>query len=502
MQDFPELRLRVIGDDDVDRSGDFVLYWMTAFRRGDYNFSLQRAADWARELNKPLVVFEALRCGYQWASDRLHKFVIEGMRDNQSRLADTRVTYYPWLEREKGEGKGLLAALAEKACVVVGDDFPCFFLPRMIKVAQKQIPIRFELIDSNGIYPMRATDKVFARAYDFRRHLQKNLRDHLSDFPRSHPLQGAPLEELNRLPKKITDKWAPADVAKIAKDSDALADFPIDHDVRPALMEGGSEAAQTTLSDFLDNKLPSYADDRNQPQQDVSSGLSPYLHFGHVSAHQVFDELMQRENWSPKDLSEKANGSSSGWWGTSETAESFLDELITWREVGYNMCALRDDYDQYESLPDWAKETLKEHASDKREHVYDLEQFEHGDTHDELWNAAQNQIVREGRMHNYLRMLWGKKILEWSKSPQDALATMIELNNKYGVDGRNPNSYSGIFWVLGRYDRAWGPEREIFGKIRYMSSENTARKVKVKDYIRKYTSDADTSDETQGEFDV
>ena len=496
MQDFPDTRLRVIGDADVDRTGDYVLYWMTAFRRVDDNFSLQRAVDWARELDKPLVILEALRCGYRWASDRLHRFVIEGMRDNQARLHETRVTYYPYLERQQGEGKGLLAALAETACVVIGDDFPCFFLPRMIQAAKTQIPVRFELIDSNGIYPMRATDKVFARAFDFRRHLQKELRDHLEVFPRPHPLQGAALEELNRLPKQITDRWPVADVAKLADDDDALSQLPIDHDVGPALMTGGADAAQQTLADFLDNKLSAYGQDRSQPQRDVASGLSPYLHFGHISAHRVFDELMQREGWSPGKLSSKAGGSKDGWWGTSETAESFLDELITWREVGYNMCAHRDDYDQYETLPDWARETLAQHASDKREHTYDLEQFEHADTHDELWNAAQNQLVREGRMHNYLRMLWGKKILEWSTSPRDALDVMIELNNKFAADGRNPNSYSGIFWVLGRYDRAWGPERNIFGKVRYMSSENTARKFKVDEYIRKYA-----SEESQGEFD-
>jgi deoxyribodipyrimidine photo-lyase len=152
------------------------------------------------------------------------------------------------------------------------------------------------------------------------------------------------------------------------------------------------------------------------------------------------------------------------------------------------MCTHSSDYDRFESLPAWALETLKIHESDPREAVYSLKEFERAATHDELWNAAQNELVREGRMHNYLRMLWGKKILEWTRSPREALNVMIEINNKYALDGRNPNSYSGIFWVLGRYDRAWGPEREIFGKIRYMSSANTARKVRVRDYVRKYGS--------------
>ncbi|MEJ2699620.1 MAG: deoxyribodipyrimidine photolyase, partial [Desulfuromonadales bacterium] len=156
------------------------------------------------------------------------------------------------------------------------------------------------------------------------------------------------------------------------------------------------------------------------------------------------------------------------------------------RELGFNFCAFRDDYDRYESLPDWARQTLDAHAEDPRPTLYSLDEFAAADTHDPLWNAAQGQLLREGRLHNYVRMLWGKKILEWSASPREALAIMVELNNLYALDGRDPNSWSGIFWCLGRYDRPWGPERPIFGKIRYMSSQNTARKVRVKDYIRKY----------------
>lgn len=487
MQDVPDIRVRVVNEIVVNKDAEFVLYWMTSFRRTQWNFSLQRAVQWAKELNRPLIVFEALRCGYRWASDRLHQFVIQGMADNAKRLSQKPVLYYPFLEPQQGAGKGLLAALAERACVVVGDDFPCFFLPRMVQAAKEQIPVRFELVDSNGILPLRATDKLFARAFDFRRYLQKNLRPHFDEFPEPDPLAGSRLKKLDELPRKIARHWPPAaDVANLASNPGRLSKFPIDHTIGIAPDTGGAKAARQRLKSFLENKLINYADRRNQPEEDVASGLSPYLHFGHISAHEVFMEVMIREGWSPRDLGNKANGSSSGWWGTSEQAESFLDELITWREVGYNMCWQRDDYDQYNSLPSWAQQTLAEHADDLREYVYSLEQFEAAETHDDLWNAAQRQLIREGRIHNYLRMLWGKKILEWSETPQDALEVMIELNNKYALDGRDPNSYSGIFWVLGRYDRAWGPERPIFGKIRYMSSENTARKVRVTNYIHQY----------------
>jgi deoxyribodipyrimidine photo-lyase len=195
---------------------------------------------------------------------------------------------------------------------------------------------------------------------------------------------------------------------------------------------------------------------------------------------------MEREGWSARRLSTNASGKRSGWWGASENAEEFLDELITWRELGYNMCGHRSDYDQYESLPEWARRTLEEHESDPRPYRYSLERLEAAETHDGIWNAAQTQLVLEGRLHNYLRMLWGKKILEWSSSPREALTRMIELNNKYALDGRDPNSYSGIFWVLGRYDRAWGPQRPVFGKVRYMSSKNTRRKLRLNRYLERY----------------
>jgi deoxyribodipyrimidine photo-lyase len=489
MQPVPDLRIRPVVNKDVNTSGQYVLYWMTAFRRTEWNFSLQRAVEWARELKKPLVVLEALRCGHRWASDRLHQFVIEGMADNSKRLSRKPVLYYPYVEPEHDAGKGLLAALAENACVVVSDDSPCFFLPPMVESAKRQSPVRFELVDSNGILPMRAADKVFSRAFDFRRFLQKNLRPHFDQFPEPDPLAGSRLAKMAELPNQITRRWPTADVLALSKDLDGLSQFPIDHSVCVANETGGAKAAQQRLLSFVESSLPNYAERRNQPEEDVASGLSPHLHFGHISAHQVFREVTIRAGWSPRAITEKTTGSSSGWWGVSEEVESFLDELITWREVGYNMCWQRKDYYQYESLPDWARKTLADHANDPRDHVYSLEQFEAADTHDQLWNAAQRQLVREGRIHNYLRMLWGKKILEWSASPQTALEVMIELNNKYALDGRNPNSYSGIFWVLGRYDRAWGPERSVFGKIRYMSSENTARKVRVKEYIARYGPD-------------
>ncbi|MCR9233371.1 MAG: deoxyribodipyrimidine photolyase [bacterium] len=483
----PEIRIRQLNEAPLKDDGDFVLYWMIANRRTRFNFSLERAVELAKELDKPLVVFEALRCGYRWASDRMHRFVLQGMADNRANFEETVATYYCYVEPEAGHGSGLLEAFADKACAIVTDDFPCFFLPRMLDHVAPRLPVSLEAIDSNGLLPLRAASQIYPTAYAFRRFLHKELPPHLLEMPKTNPLARIKLPELKSLPKEIIDRWPMATDEMLTATPEVLADLPLDHGVGPASFDGGEEEALKALRRFFDTRFERYADERNLPEEEVTSGLSPYLHFGHISVHDVFDSIARREDWSvEKVMDQKPTGKRAGWWQMSETAESFLDELITWRELGYNMCWQRDDYDQYSSLPDWARETLEEHASDPREYTYSLEEFEQAKTHDPLWNAAQTQLVTEGRLHNYMRMLWGKKILHWSDSPQDALEIMIELNNKYAVDGRNPNSYSGIFWCLGRYDRAWGPEREIFGKIRYMTSQNTARKFSVDGYLERY----------------
>jgi deoxyribodipyrimidine photo-lyase len=240
------------------------------------------------------------------------------------------------------------------------------------------------------------------------------------------------------------------------------------------------------LKRFLDTRLPDYAALRNHPEADATSGLSPYLHFGHLSSQEIAFAVLNRQEWTPDRIEPAARGSRAGWWGLDENAEAFLDELITWRELGLNAARHLPEFESYGSLPAWARETLAAHTPDLREYIYTPDQFALAETHDPIWNAAQRQLVRDGLIHGYLRMLWGKKILEWSPTPQHAFEIMLDLNNKYALDGRDPNSYSGILWVLGKYDRPWGPERPIFGKVRYMSSENTARKFQLDDYLARY----------------
>jgi len=486
MSPVPEIRVTRCNEVPVHEKGDYVLYWMTAFRRTRWNFSLQHAVDWANRLAKPLLVFEALRIGYPWASDRFHRFVIDGMADNAEILKKIGVSYYPYLEPSPDADKGLLAGLAEKACLVVTDDFPAFFLPRMIASASKKISACIEKVDSNGLLPMKAAERVFAAAKFFRIFLQKELPLHLSELPEAEPLKGLKHKAPTLPLKEILKRWPAASPEILSGAPEPLAEFPLAHDVGVVDEQGGTGRASKRMKGFLDKKLSLYEENRNHPDEDGTSGLSPYLHFGHLSVHEIFHHLAAKEEWDLDHLPKKATGGRNGWWHMSEPAEAFLDELVTWRELGFNMCAQRQDYDQYPSLPAWARQTLEDHAGDQRRYVYRFEEFERARTHDPLWNAAQGQLLQEGRMHNYLRMVWGKKILEWTASPQEALDVMIELNNKYGIDGRDANSYTGIMWVLGRYDRPWGPERPIFGKIRYMSSENTLRKVRATEYMERY----------------
>lgn len=468
-----------------------MLYWMVAFRRLQWNFSLQRAAALAERLSKPLVIFEPLRIGYHWASDRFHRFVIDGMRENRdavSRLDRPGIVYFPYVEPRPNADCGLLSALARRSCAVVTDDFPSFFIPKMIQHAGTQLPVQTEAVDSNGLLPLRATERIFTTAFSFRAFLQKELPKHLNDMPLADPLQLLKLPPLGSELSDIRRRWPEVSEPLLTGDPQALQDLSIDHSVRAVDDRGGPTAARARLQTFLNSRITVYATGANDPDQDTRSGLSPYLHFGHIAAHELFDALTRQEHWSTGQIGSSTGGKREGWWGMSPGAETWLDELITWRELGYNMSSHTDNFDRYESLPEWAQATLEKHSSDVRPYLYTEQQLEAAETHDELWNAAQTQLVREGRIHNYLRMLWGKKILEWSASPQEALRVLIQLNNRYALDGRNPNSYSGIFWTLGRYDRPWGPERPIFGTVRYMSSDNTRRKLHLRNYLARFGS--------------
>jgi deoxyribodipyrimidine photo-lyase len=296
------VRVRLRIDRPAREDGSFVLYWMTTSRRAGWNFALERAARWAERLKRPLIVLEALRCDYPWASERLHRFVLEGMQDNAADFAGKPVAYYPYVEPRPGAGKGLVAALARDACLVVGDDYPVFMLPRMEEAAAKQIGCRFELVDSNGLLPMRAAPRVFGRAVDFRRYLQKELAPWLDRLPQPDPLARAALPPA-AVPAAVLERWPAArgDLPRLAES------IHFAHRVPAAAMAGGRKAALARLESLVSRRLARYSEDRDEPELEGTSGLSPYLHFGQIGAHEIFARIAAQQGWSPGRLG-KANG--------------------------------------------------------------------------------------------------------------------------------------------------------------------------------------------------
>lgn len=298
----PALRIAAANARPPRPGGDYVLYWMIAARRTRASFPLQRAVEWATELGRPLLVLEALRCDYPWASDRLHAFVIAGMADNAAAFAGHRVSYFPYVETERGGGKGLLQALAADACVVVTDEFPGFFLPRMVAAAAARLDVLVEQVDGNGLLPLRAVERVFPTAFSFRRLLHEELPRHLDRAPAEDPLSGTALPAQAAPRAEVLRRWPPADLGRLAAGAAPLAHLPIDHGVAVAPAAGGAAAGLRALRRFVAERLPHYAARRNDLDDEVTSGLSPYLHFGHVGVHQAFAAVADSERWRPPDL--------------------------------------------------------------------------------------------------------------------------------------------------------------------------------------------------------
>ena len=486
MVQVPYSRVTTLKDITPDvNSSKFVIYWCIAFKRTKYNYALQRSVEWAIKLSQPLVILEPLILDYPMSSLRFHKFMMDGMKEVSEVISKTKAYYYPFVETEPKQSEGLLMEISKQASVVITDDYPTYFVPQMTAKASGEIPSRYELVDSNGLVPIRLSEKEYVRAHDFRRYLHKNLEDFIVETPLEDPLDELIQDFDNSIISSVEKIWKPFDFKHT--DIDLFLDqLAIDKSVKVSSIKGGYSNALKRFNDFLSEGYSDYAQYRSDPSKKASSQMSPYFHFGQISTHEVFERLVEHESWSPEKINPTLVGRREGWWGGSLNFESFLDELITWRELGYHTCVRRANYNQYSSLPEWAIKTLDEHSSDEREHIYNLEQLTYSQTHDEIWNAAQNQLREQGVIQNYLRMLWGKKILEWSPNPQIALSYMITLNDRYSLDGRDPNSYSGVFWILGRYDRAWGPERQIYGKIRYMTSDSAARKFNLKPYLEKW----------------
>ncbi len=476
---YNQSRLRRANERPLARGEAYVLYWMQAFRRLSHNHALDYALRCARELDRPLVVLEALRYDYPWASDRIHRFVLEGMLANREAAQRLGVTYWPFVATPSEPGHGLVRRLAERACLVVTDDHPGFVVPDHIEALARKTERAVMAVDANGVVPLSLLGAPVSAAAHLRPRIHKAFADAWQHRAKVEP----EVPEAARRPVEAPFATWDGDV------EGTLAALPIDHSVAPVRgVKGGSEAARERLGAFVGDRLARYAETRSRPaspEDGAASGLSPYLHFGHIGIEEVIAAVLVRAYGAP-EVKLGASGKREGFYGTDPNVNGFLDEAITWRDVGHHWHVSRraDTATLERALPAWALATLTKHAGDPRKHVYSPAEWEAGATHDALWNAAQKELARTGTIHNYLRMLWGKKVLEWSSSPEEAYRTLVHLNNKYALDGRDPSSYSGILWCFGLFDRPWAPERPVLGTIRYMSSDNTAKKFKLDGYLR------------------
>jgi deoxyribodipyrimidine photo-lyase len=445
-------RVRKLNDRESREDAKYVLYWAQMNRRAESNHALEFAADLANQCGLPLLFYEGLTCSYPFASDRFHTFLLEGVPDTARRLAKAGIGYVFHLRKRPSDPNDALYRLAVDAAAVVTDDYPSFIAVQHNRSVPARLEIPYYAVDSSCIVPMSHFEKQEYAAYTIRPKINKVLARYLTAVP----------------PIRIKKKWnAPisplhceaTDIPKL------VADCEIDHSVGPsAEFRGGRKEAERRLKHFLENNLRRYAKTSNQPAEKSTSGLSPYLHFGHISSLEV--ALAVKEYAAEHKL----------------IADEFLEQLIVRRELAFNFARFGPPPGTLDALPNWARATLRKHAKDRREPRYTREQFERAETHDALWNATQREMLRDGKIHGYYRMYWGKKIIEWSATPQDALDTMIFFHDKYALDGRDPNTYANILWCFGLHDRPWS-ERPIFGMVRYMSLDGMTRKTDVEAYI-------------------
>jgi deoxyribodipyrimidine photo-lyase len=426
-----------------------VVYWMSREQRARDNWALLTAQHLARERRVPLLVAFALAPRFLGATLRQYAFMLAGLAEAARELEDYRIPFH----LVRGEpGKAIPKWLRSHEAGLLVTDFDPLRLKREWKETVAQdLDIPLIEVDAHNLVPCwLASPKQEWAAYSFRPKVHRALEEFLTPFP-----------ALAKHPFPAGERGTGLDVPGL------LDSLPLDRTVPPVTwLNPGEQAAGEQLRQFLAERLPRYDRERNDPTQDGQSDLSPYLHFGHLAPQRVALEVQK----SRAPAADKA---------------AFLEELIVRRELSDNFCYYNRDYHRFQGFPDWARKTLDEHRADEREYLYSLAEFEAARTHDPLWNAAQLEMVQRGKMHGYLRMYWAKKILEWTATPEEAQEVAIYLNDRYELDGRDPNGYVGIAWSLGGvHDRAWG-ERRIFGKIRYMSSRGAAGKFDVKAYIEK-----------------
>ena len=444
-------RIRPLNDRS-ERRGGRVVYWMQAAQRPDWNHALEYAVRRANEAGKPLFAWFGLTGRFPEANLRHYAFMLEGLRETQAALAKRGI---PLIVERADPGRGILAAAREAALVVVDAGYTRVERGwRRAAAAGLGCPLL--QVETNVVVPVAtASPKDEFMAATLRPKI-KRVWDRFLAPLKTNPVRRAEapqgLESLD-----LTDAGR------------ILKGLRLDRKVEPVPgVAGGPSQAKRRLLAFLSRKIDRYPEDRNDPLIDGTSGLSPYLHFGQISPLEV--ALKAVATGSPGRI-------------------AFIEELVVRRELSMNFVTYNDGYDRFDGLPVWARATLLEHRRDRREAVYSAAEFEAARTHDPYWNAAQTQLLVRGGIHGYMRMYWGKKILEWSEDPAEAFAAALRLNNRYGLDGRDPNGFTGVAWCFGKHDRGW-PSRPVFGKVRSMNAAGLRRKFDADAYARRWTSPA------------
>ena len=446
-------RVTVRRDGAPDPSGKCVLYWMQRAQRGVDNHAVNLAVECANLLGLPLVVYFAGISNFPHANLRHYVFLNQGLPDIESDLAARNISFV--FRRAPHESHEQLIADVH-AAMVIGDENPMRVPESWRQHLAKVLRIPFWTVDTDVLIPSKLIEKAQYGAYTIRPRLYRLLPDFLTPYENPHA------DHAWHRPKAFHADSVHEDMTRDWNDFDRSVP-PVD------AWHGGTHAAMKRLHHFTTQLLPGYDTQRNHPEVDGTSMLSPYLHYGHIGPQTIALAV---------DAAAKANPS------LQSARDGFFNELIAWRELAINLVHYNPQYDAPDCAETWASTTIAEHARDEREVLYTLPQLEAARTHDELWNAAQLQMLHFGWMHNYLRMYWAKKILEWTPDIATAHKWAVYMNDKYFLDGRDPNGYAGIAWaMLGKFDRAWN-ERPIFGKIRYMSGASTGRKFDSKLYIR------------------
>lgn len=455
-----ELRLHPAGTAAPIAGGEFVLYWIQTSMRAHANHALNFAVEQANHLGLPVLVYQGLRSDYPWASDRLHTFILESAIDLQADFDRRGIQYSFYLETAGSRGPiSPLVELARRAALVVTDFIPTFIVPRQIRGLSTRVATPVIGVDSATMVPLRYFDRAHATARSIRPRLAEALSHYLHPVPDVEPrvrrVIDIPFE-----PLRVTT----ADVAPL------VAACDIDHSVPPApSLRGGRRAGLRRLKAFMATGLRDYTALRSDPNVAVTSRLSPYLHFGNLSINEVL-------------LSVRAAAPAAEY-------DRFQDEALVWRELAHNFVFHEARHRTMAAVPGWARQELENHGDDPRPALYSDAQLEAGETHDELWNACQRALVEEGELHNYVRMLWGKAVIAWKERPADALRVLEHLNHKYALDGRDPNSYGGILWCFGKFDRPFY-RRPIYGLVRYMSTNGARKRFDVARYINRHRAPA------------